>query len=216
MKSYIKLFFVFIFLAVSAVGSAQSFSVAELLDLSAKDNQSVNTAATAKGYVYAGATGSDLSTNYVFDYGQNAKLYLIAPNFASDIKLLGWVFYSAAIYDSMKSDILANDYHLVNIESRHKGNYVSRYYSKAGIDIILTFDKTVASAGVYRVAVRSLNMDKYANNFGENSYPVMEDYLDSPKVVDKTPNTVRKKTPNNPNFEDDMNRYLEMSKYLNK
>lgn len=219
MKAYTKLLFVFSLVALSTALNAQSFTISELLELSSRDQQSVNNAASAKGYNYSGATTSDLSMNHIYNYEEKSKLIYIKPNFPSDLALLGWEFYSPAVYDAMKNDIIYNNYRLVNVEKRNGGRYVSHYYSKPGVDVILTTDKTSPS-GVYRVAVRSLNVDKYGNTAAGYNYPVMQDYLAPQTKATKTyrgfDTSNRPSVPDNPNFQFEMEQYLNRTKNLNK
>lgn len=186
----LKPLFLGILLAVASIASAQSFSLPELIDLAGKDQAYFNAAVSSKGYNYWGEYAAGLSTNYVYSYNNNSKISFIIPDFASDMKLAAWEFYSPSIYNMVKRDVVNDRYKLVNRELRDKGRYESLFYSKPGIDIILTTDKTIGVHGSYIVAVRQTNMKKYqnANEFG---YP-----------YDVS------------NMDDNQSRYLNMSRYL--
>lgn len=186
----LKSLFLGAFLAIASFASAQSFSLPELIDLAGKDQSYFNAAVSSKGYNYWDEYAGGLSTNYVYSYNSNSKISFIVPDFASDMKLAAWEFYSPSIYDMVKRDLVNDRYRLVTKESREKGKYVSLFYSKPGIDIILTIDKTVGQFGSYIVAVRQTNMSKYQ----------AEETLFDPNYGNSTVT--------------DRNRFIDMSKYL--
>lgn len=181
-----------VFLTAVSFVSAQSFSLPELIDLAGKDQAYFNAAVSSKGYNYWGEHAAGLSTNYVYSYNNNSKISYIVPDFASDMKLAAWEFFSPSIYAMVKRDLVNGRYKLVSRESREKGLYESLFYSKPGVDIILTTDKTVGIYGSYIVAVRQTNMRKY-NNVNEFGYPYNNEYN---------------------NVDDNRSRYLDMSRYL--
>lgn len=182
----LKSLFLGTFLAIASFVSAQSFSLPELIDLAGKDQDYFNAAVSSKGYNFWGEYAGGLSTNYVYSYNNNSKISFIVPDFASDMKLAAWEFYSPSIYDMVKRDLVNDRYRLVTRESRLKGKYESLFYSKPGIDIILTVDKTVGRFGSYTVAVRQTNMNKYqtVNTFSDSNIYGNSNPADKDRYVD--------------------------------
>lgn len=194
----LKLFVLTAFFAVAGWSSAQSFSLPELIDLAGRDQSYFNTAVSSKGYNFWGEYAGGLSTNYVYSYNGNSKVSYIVPDFASDMKLAAWEFYSPSIYNMVKKDLANGQYKLVSRESREKGKYESLFYSKPGIDIILTTDKTIGQFGSYIVAVRQTNMAKYQY---QSPVPPAQNY---PYPVNN----------NLDDYDSDRARYIDMSRYL--
>lgn len=161
MKMIAKLFFLITFISVSAFASAQSFTIAELVDLAPGGTDHFESVVTAKGYNHQDSPASDLSENLIFTHSGNSKITLITPSFASDVRMVSWEFNSVAAYNSLKKELVANKYKLTNTERRNGGKYVSSYYSRPGIDIILTTDKTVDPNGVYVASVKYTNAAKF-------------------------------------------------------
>lgn len=161
MKKVVKLFVFIAFISVSVFASAQSFTVAELVDLAPNGKEHFETIVTAKGYSHQDSQGNDLSNNFIFTHSGNSKITLITPSFDSDVRMISWEFNSAAVFNSLKSELVANKYRLNNTERRNGGKYVSLFYSRPGIEVILTTDKTVDPNGVYIASVKYTNAAKY-------------------------------------------------------
>lgn len=161
MKTIVKLFFLIAFISVSAFASAQSFTIAELIDLAPNGKEHFESVVTEKGYSHQDSQVSDLSNNFIFTHSGNSKITLITPSFESDVRMVSWEFNSAAVFNSLKSELAANKYRLNNTERRNGGKYVSLFYSRPGIEVILTTDKTVDPNGVYIASVKYTNAAKY-------------------------------------------------------
>lgn len=161
MKTIAKLFFLITFISVSAFASAQSFTIAELVDLAPGGTDHFESVVTAKGYNHQDSPTNGLSENLIFTHSGNYKITLITPSFESDVRMVSWEFYSSAAYNSLKNELVADKYKLTNTERRNGGKYVSLYYSRPGIDIILTTDKTVDPNGVYIASVKYTNAAKF-------------------------------------------------------
>lgn len=161
MKKIVKLFFFIALISVSAFASGQSFSIAELVDLAPNGQEHFESVVTAKGYTHQDNLPSDLSNNLVFTHSGNSKISLITPSFESDVRMVSWEFNSASVYNSLRSELAANKYKLNNTERRNAGKYLSLFYSRPGIEIILTTDKTVDSNGIYIISVKYTNAAKY-------------------------------------------------------
>ncbi len=161
MRKITKLFFLITFISVSAFASAQSFTIAELIDLAPNGKDHFESVATTKGYNLQDSPASDLSNNLVFAHSGNSKITLVTPSFDSDVRMVSWESNSAAVLNSLKAELVANRYKLNNTERRNGGKYVSLFYSRPGIDVILTTDKTVDPNGVYIASVKYTNAAKY-------------------------------------------------------
>lgn len=161
MKTIVKLFFLITFISVSAFASAQSFTIAELVDLAPGGTDHFESVVTAKGYNHQDSPASGLSENLTFIQSGNNKITLITPSFESDIRMVSWEFNSAAAFNNLKKELAADKYKLTNTERREGGKYVSLSYSRPGIDVLLTTDKTVDPNGVYIVSVKYTNAAKY-------------------------------------------------------
>lgn len=161
MKKVVKLFFFIAFIFASAFASAQSFTIAELVDLAPSGKEHFESVVTAKGYSHQDSPASDLSNNFIFTHSGNSKVTLITPSFESDVRMVSWEFNSAASLNALKSELVANKYKVKNTERRNGGKYVSLFYSRPGIDIILTTDKTVDPNGIYIASVKYTNAAKY-------------------------------------------------------
>lgn len=161
MKKIVKLFFLIAFISVSALASAQSFTLAELLDLAPNGEGYFSNIVTAKGYTNQEVGASALSNNYTYANSENSRVTLITPSFDSDVRMVSWEFKNAASYNTLKSELAASKYKLTNTERRNGGKYVSLFYSRPGIEVILTTDKTVDPSGIYIVSVKYTNAAKY-------------------------------------------------------
>ena len=162
MRKFItKFFFLIAFISVSALASAQSFTIAELIDLAPKGKEHFGNIAIAKGYNTQTNVDGDLSSDLIYTHPGNAKVTLITPSFESDVRMVSWEFNSATALNVLKSELVANWYKLKNTERRNGGKYVSLFYTRPGVDIILTTDKTVDPVGVYIASVKYTNAAKY-------------------------------------------------------
>ncbi|PXV62980.1 hypothetical protein CLV62_11620 [Dysgonomonas alginatilytica] len=161
MKKIVKLFFLIAFITASALASAQSFTLAELVDLAPNGDEYFSNIVTAKGYSNHEVGASALSNNYTYTNSENSKITLITPSFDSDVRMVSWEFKTVASYNALKSELAASKYKLTNTERRNGGKYVSLFYSRPGIEVILTTDKTVDPNGIYIASVKYTNAAKY-------------------------------------------------------
>ncbi|MBD8348872.1 MULTISPECIES: hypothetical protein [unclassified Dysgonomonas] len=161
MKRIVKLFFLITFISVSALASAQSFTLAELVDMAPNGEGYFSNIVTAKGYTLQENGASGLSNNYTYTHSGDSKITLITPSFDSDVRMVSWEFKTVASYNALKSELAASKYKLTNTERRNGGKYVSLFYSRPGIEVILTTDKTVDPSGIYIISVKYTNAAKY-------------------------------------------------------
>lgn len=161
MKRIAKLFFLITFISVSALASAQSFTLAELVDLAPNGEEHFSNVVKAKGYTHQENGKGGLSNNYTYTHSGNSKITLITPSFDSDVRMVSWEFKTVASYNALKSELVASKYKLTNTERRNGGKYVSLFYSRPGIEVILTTDKTVDPNGNYIISVKYTNTAKY-------------------------------------------------------
>ena len=161
MRKITKLFFLITLVSVSAFASAQSFTIAELIDLAPKGKENFESVVTAKGYSLQSSSAADLSNDLIYTHSDNSKVTLLIPSFESDLKMISWEFNSATVLNTLKSELVANKYKLRNTERRNGGKYVSLFYSRPGVEVILTTDKTINPNGIYIASVKYTNTSKY-------------------------------------------------------
>lgn len=161
MKRIAKLFFFITFITVSAAASAQNFTVAELVDLAPNGKEHFSNVVTAKGYTHQESSAGDLSDNYIFTDSNNSKITLITPSFDSGVRMVSWEFKAVASYNALKNELVDSKYKLTNTERRNGGKYVSLFYSRPGIEVILTMNKTVDPNGNYIISVKYTNVANY-------------------------------------------------------
>lgn len=161
MRKITKLFFLIVLILISALASAQSFTIAELIDLAPNGKEHFESLVTAKGYNLQTSSVSDLSNDLIYTHSGNSKVTLITPTFESEVRMVSWEFNSSAALNPLKSELVANGYKLKNTERRNGGKYISLFYSRPGVDVILTTDKTVDPNGIYIASVKYSNVAKY-------------------------------------------------------
>lgn len=161
MKKIIKLSFFILFITVSNLVSAQSFTLAELVDLVPNGNEYFSKVVTAKGYTHKENGKSDLSHNYVYNHSDNSKIMLITPSFNTDLRMVSWEFKTTSFFKALKDELAMNEYQLTHTEKRDGGKYVSLFYSKPGVEVILTTDKTTAPSGIHTASIKYANASKY-------------------------------------------------------
>lgn len=159
MKKVTKLFLLVAFALVSVSVSAQSFTIAELVDLASNGKHHFERKVSDKGYTLqeVDAGSGDLAINTTFALFGNSKITFINPTFPTDVKMVTWNFNTPAILKQLEKELRNSNYALTNTERRNAGKYVSLYYSRPGIDFILTTDKTVDPNGVYIASVKFTN-----------------------------------------------------------
>ncbi len=156
MKTIAKLFFLIIFVSVSAFASAQSFTMSELVDLASNGKEPFQKEVTTKGYDFQNTESNGLSEDLVYTRN-NSKIMMISTSFGSNMKIVSWEFKSAAIYNDLKAELESSFYSLNDSENRNAGKYISLYYSGPDVEIILTVDKTVDRNGIYTASVQYMN-----------------------------------------------------------
>lgn len=161
MRNTMKYIFLFAFLSIAAVCSAQSFTVAELVNLVSDKPEEFKNAVASKGYTQENIIDNGMSKDYEYNASADSKITLILPSFDSDVKIISWEFRSTSVYTALKGELAKGNYKLKNTERRSGGKYLSLYYSRPGVDIIVASDKTEDTQGKYIFSVKYTNAAKY-------------------------------------------------------
>jgi hypothetical protein len=162
MRNIMKYCLLSTFLFVTAICSAQTFTVSELVNLVSEKQEDFKNAVSAKGYTQENIIDNGMSKDYEYSStSMDSKVSMALPSFDSDVKMISWEFRSSSVYNALKNELAKENYKLKNTERRSGGKYLSTYYSRPGIDIILTSDRTEDSQGKYIFSVKYTNAAKY-------------------------------------------------------
>jgi hypothetical protein len=156
MRTYCgKLLLIAAFVAVSAVCQSQVFSAHEFVNLTFKDQDALRNAIEAKGYYFAATEHSDLSVNDIYTGRNNMNVSIIKPTFEDGQTLISWEFTGAdQIYRSLKEQLRADGYRVLENEVRNRARYIVTTYQKPGVTVTLSCDKLSSPYGIYRLSAR--------------------------------------------------------------
>ncbi|MEN9920012.1 MAG: hypothetical protein RL662_2448 [Bacteroidota bacterium] len=160
MKNLIKTFIFIACISITGIIQANNFSANDLVTLTLKDQEQLTQVLNSKGYNFDSTEEHGLSKNDIYKNNSGMTFSVIEPTFNSDGKMLVWEFVdSHKTYNALQQDLGANGFKKSHMETRQK--YVSSTYTKPGVTIILSCDKSLNNQGVYQVSVRYTNAAWY-------------------------------------------------------
>lgn len=158
MRKLSKLFLLFLFIAVSGMCQAQTFTVSEFIDLSNKNQDQLKNIIENKGYKFTLTETSDMSKNDIYSGDDNTNISIITPNFENGQNLISWEFIGMNnVYNDLQKQLESSGYKRLEREVRNNGRYIVSTYQGDNVTITLSSDKLNNNKGVYRLSVRYSN-----------------------------------------------------------
>lgn len=165
MKNFTKFFLMIALIAMSMTCHSQIFTAAEFVNLTMKDNPELQDGLREKGYAFQSTVGSDMVNNEIYGASNGMTVNVMVPNFKTDEKMLSWQFTgSESLYNNLVRELINTGFKRKDVERRNAGKYEVTTYTKPGITVTFSSDRTSDSNGVYTFSVRYSNAAWYNLN----------------------------------------------------
>ncbi len=159
-KLLLKLFGLMLALFLSASVQAQSLTLNDLISLAKEEPENVSGILQNKGY--SSESEKDRGGSVTQQTFKNNGYILIydALNFGTSTTMLAWRFNDVEEYNDILNQLKSNGYKQTNLERRKGGKYVSQYFDRGEIRIIVTKDMAGEYDRNYSVSVMYMPIRK--------------------------------------------------------